>query len=92
MVRLLTRGAEQHMQGVTNDLCNRTIVRKHNVSHAGKIIVEEGPKHVGFKRLNERAKTRNVAEQRRDLSTLSAKINCIHIAGKPLSKIGREVP
>src|SRR5437899_2478437 len=92
MVRLLTWGTEQHMQGVTNDLCNRTIVRKHNVSHACKIIVEKRPKDLGFERLDQRGKASNVAEQRRDLATLPPKINCIHIAGKALSKIGREVP
>ena len=92
MVQLFTWGTEQHMQGVTNNLRNRTVVRKHNVSHACKIIVEKRPKHVGFERLDQRRKAGNVAEQRRDLTTLPAKVNCIDIAGKPLSKIRREVP
>jgi len=92
MVRLLTWSPEQHMQGVSNNLCNRTIVRKHNVGHACKIIVEKRPKHVGFERLDQRGKAGNVAEQRRDLATLAPKINCIHIAREPLSQIGRKVP
>src|ERR1700680_4689187 len=79
-------------RGITNDLCNRTIVHKDNVSHACKIIVEKRPEHVGFECLDKRGKAGNVSEQRRDLPTLPAKVNCIHIAGKPLSKIGREVP
>ena len=75
MVRLLTGGPEQHMQSVTNDLCDRTIVRKYDVSHASKIIVEQRPKDIGFDRLDKRGKTSNVAEQRCDLSTLSPEIH-----------------
>ena len=28
-----------------NDLCNRTIVLKYEIGHAGKIVVEKRPKH-----------------------------------------------
>ena len=91
MVRLLTGGPKQHMQGVTNDLCNRTIVRKHKVGHACEIVVEQRSKRVGFERLHERGEAGNVGEQCRDLTALPAKINRVCIAGKPLGQIGREV-
>ena len=69
------------MQGIPDDLCNCTIVYKHNVSHASKIIVEKRPKDIGFERLDQRGKACNVAEQRCDFSTLPPKIHGIHIVG-----------
>jgi hypothetical protein len=91
MVRLLAGSPEQHMQGISNDLCNRTIVRKHQVGHACEIVVEKRPKHVGFERLHKRGEAGNVGEKRCDFTTLPAKINRVRIAGKSCSQIGREV-
>jgi len=72
MVRLVTRGPEQHMQGIANDFSNRAIVREYEVDHSGQIIVEQRTERVGFKRLYQRCKACDVAEQSRDLAALSA--------------------
>ncbi len=85
MVRLFTWGAEQYVQGIANDLRNRTIVRKDKVGHAYEIVVEKWPQHVGFKRLHKCGEAVNVGEQRRNLTTPPAQINRIRIVGKPRS-------
>ena len=79
------------MQGIADDLCNRAIVREYEIGHAGEIVVEKRPKHVGFERLHKRGEAGNVGEQRRDLAALPAEINRVRVAGKPFSQIGREV-
>ena len=91
MVRLLAGGPEQHVQGIADDLCHRAVVREHDVRHAGEVVVEQRPKHVGFERLHQRGEAGNVGEQRRDLAALPAEIDRVRIAGKPLGQIGREV-
>ena len=91
MVRLLTGGPEQHMQSVTDDLCDRTIVRKYEIDHACEIVVQQRPKDIRFDRLDKRGKTSNVAEQRRDFTTLSPEIHRGRIAGERFSKVRREV-
>ena len=55
------------------------------------IVVEKRSKHVGFERLHKRGEAGNVGEKRRDLTTLTTKINRVRIAGKPFSQIRREV-
>ena len=47
------------MQGIADDLCNRTIVGKYHISHAGKIFIEERPKHFRLERLYQRGKARD---------------------------------
>ena len=92
MIPLLAGSAEQHVQGIANDLCNRTIVRKHKISHAGKIIIEQRPKHFRLERLHQRSKAGNVAEQSRNFASLSSKSERVRFAGEPQSQIGREIP
>ena len=91
MVRLLTWCTEQHMQGIANNLCNRTIVRKHEICHAQEVVIEKRTKHVGFKRLYKRRETGNVCKQCCDLSSLPTEINSIRIARKSLGQVGGEV-
>ena len=90
-VRLLARSSEQHVQGIADDLCDRTVVCEHDVRHAREIIIEEQRKHTGFERLREHGEIGNVGEKCRDLAALPAEINRIGIAGKPLRQVRREV-
>ena len=45
MVRLLAGGAEQHVQGIADDLCDRAIMGEHDVGHAREIVIEKRSEH-----------------------------------------------
>ena len=44
VVGLLSRGPEQHVQGIANDLCHRAVMGKNDVGHAGEILIEQRSK------------------------------------------------
>ena len=91
MIRLLAGGAEQHMQGIADDLGHGAVVGEHDSVMPVEIVVEQRPEHVGFERLDQRGEAGNVGEQRRDLAALPGEIDRVGIAGQPLGQIGREV-
>ena len=91
MVRLLARGSEQHVQGIADDFCDGAVVREHEIGHAGEVVIQQRPKHVGLERLHQCGEAGNVGEHRCDLAPLSAEIDRVRIAGKPFCQIGREV-
>jgi hypothetical protein len=39
MVRLLSWSAKKDVQGISDDLCDRTVVGKNDVGHAGEILI-----------------------------------------------------
>ena len=91
MVRLLSWRPEQNMQGISNDLGDRTIVRKYDIGHACEVVVEKRPKHSRFQRLYERSEALDVGKQRCDLAALPTEIDRVRIAGQPLGNIWRKV-
>ena len=91
MVRLFARSAKQDVQGVADDFGYGPIVRKHNVRHSREVLIEQRPQHLGFKRLDESSKTRNVGKKCGDPAPLTAKVDGVGVVGKPLRQIRRKI-
>ena len=87
VVGLLPRRPKQHVETVADDLGNGAVMGKHDVGHSGEIVIEKRPEHVRFERLNQCGETCVAREQCRDIPALSAEINGVGIAGKPLREI-----
>lgn len=90
-IRLFTRRTKQDVNGVADDLRQRSLVCEHDIGHGDEIVVEERAKHVGFERLNQRREAGDIGKQRCDLAALSAQVERFGVAGEPLSQIRREV-
>ena len=91
VIGLIAGRAEQHMQGVADDLGDRAFVRKDDIRHAGQIFVEDLAEHAWLERLDEAGEAGDVGEQRRDLAAPAGKVDPVGIAGEPLGEVGREV-
>ena len=91
MVGLLARRAEQHMDGVADDLRHRAVMGEDDIGHAGQIIVEQRSEHARLQRFNQRREAGNVGEQRCDLASLPFKLARALFAGKPQRQIWRKV-
>ena len=79
MIGLLARRPEQHVQRVADDLCDRAVMGEDDLSHPGEVIVQKRLEHLGIERLDEGGEAGDVGEERRDLATLSAKIDRLTI-------------
>ena len=62
MIRLLARRAEQHMQGIADDLRHRAVMGEDDIGHAGQVFVEQRPEHARLQRLHQRGETGDVGE------------------------------
>ena len=91
MVRLLPRRAKEHVESITNNLGNRSVVRKHDIGHPREVFVKKRSKHAWIERLNQSGEAGNIREKRCNFTPLAGQIYCIPIAGKPLREIGREI-
>ena len=71
------RNSKKYVQGIPNDLCNRTVMGKNYIGHAGEILIEQRSKDVRIQRFH---------AQRREIATLFS-----DIAGPPIPKSGGKV-
>ena len=62
MVRLLTRRSEQNVQGIPNNLGDRTILGKYDICHACEIVIEKGSEDGRFQCLDKCRETFDVRE------------------------------
>ena len=91
MVRLLSRSAKKDVQGIPNDLCDRAVVGKNDIRHAGEILIEQWSEHAWFQRFHEGGETGDVREERCNFAALPTKIDSVSITGQPLRQVRREV-
>ncbi len=91
MIRLLARRAEQHMDGVADDLCDGALVGEDDIGHAGQVVVEQRPEHARLQRFNQRGEAGDVGEQRRDLAAPPFELACAPLASEAERQIRREV-
>src|SRR4029079_2443846 len=91
MIGLLARRAKQHMEGIADNLRDRAVVRKHDIGHACKVLIQKRPKHAWLKHLHQGGKPRNISEERCNFAALTRKIYRIVVASKSLHKIGRKI-
>jgi len=40
------------VQGIADDLGNRSVVRKYDIGHTREVVIKKRPKHIGFERLH----------------------------------------
>jgi hypothetical protein len=67
-------------------------MREHDLSHAREVIVKKRRKKLGIERLDQPSEACDVREQRRDLATLSAKVDRLAVRRQPFGEVGRKVP
>ena len=91
MIRLVARRAEEHMNRVADDFCDRSFMREDDVGHRAEIFVEHLAQHRGVETFDEGREAGDVGEQRRDLAALAAEIERRGIAGEARGEIGREI-
>jgi len=46
MVGLLARCTEKDVQGIADDLGNRSVVGKDDVGHAREVFIQKGPQYI----------------------------------------------
>ena len=87
LVGLFARRTEQDVNGVADDLRQRSVMSEHDIGHADEIVVKERAKNIGFERLDQRREACNIGKQCRDLAALSAQVERFGLAGEALSQI-----
>jgi len=76
------------MQCVADDLCDGAVMGKHDVGHAGEVLVEKASQNARFQRFHECRETGDVREQRCDFSALSVELDRARFVRKLLRQVG----